>query len=163
MPNTDAAGHGQALTVLVGANRAINLLIRDGGIEGVVVRLGGKGFGQVEDLGDNRLKAGAAVPDKRLAAAALEAGLGGFSFYHGIPGAIGGALRMNAGANGTETTDRLVEVRAMDRQGNFHTLSHADMGYSYRHSEVPKDLIFTSVIFKFFQYLGHQSFMACSQ
>ncbi len=125
-----------------------NLLVRDGGIEGVVIRLSGRGFGHVKELGDNRVYAGAAVPDKRLAAAALEAGLGGFEFYHGIPGAIGGALRMNAGANGTETTDRVVEVHALDRQGNRHVLSHADMGYSYRHSKAPKQLIFTGAVFE---------------
>jgi len=125
-----------------------NLLVRDGGIEGVVIRLSGKGFGQVEQVSDTRLKAGAAVPDKRLAGAALEAGLGGFAFYHGIPGAIGGALRMNAGANGTETTDRVVEVHALDRQGAKHVLSHRDMGYSYRHSSAAKDLIFTSAVFE---------------
>ena len=125
-----------------------NLLVRDGGIDGVVIRLSGRGFGNVEELGNNRLYAGAATPDKRLAAAALEAGLGGFEFYHGIPGAIGGALRMNAGANGTETTDRVVEVHAIDRQGNRHVLSHDEMGYSYRHSEAPRDLIFTGAIFE---------------
>ena len=125
-----------------------NLLVRDGGVEGVVIRLSGKGFGQVEELGGNRLKAGAACPDKRVAGAALEAGLGGFEFYHGIPGAIGGALRMNAGANGTETTDRVVEVHALDRYGNKHVLSHGDMGYSYRHSEADKNLIFTSAVFE---------------
>ena len=125
-----------------------NLLVRDGGIEGVVIRLSGKGFGQVETVSETRLRAGAATPDKRLASAALEAGLGGFAFYHGIPGAIGGALRMNAGANGTETTDRVVEVHALDRQGNKHVLSHADMGYSYRHSGASKDLIFTSAVFE---------------
>ncbi|MEM8749120.1 MAG: UDP-N-acetylmuramate dehydrogenase [Pseudomonadota bacterium] len=125
-----------------------NLLVRDGGIEGVVIRLSGKGFGTVERVANDQLRAGAAVPDKRLAAAALDAGLGGFAFYHGIPGAVGGALRMNAGANGTETTDRLIEVRAIDRQGEFHTLSHDDMGYSYRHSSADKDLIFVSALFQ---------------
>ena len=125
-----------------------NLLVRDGGIEGVVIRLSGKGFGQVETVSETRLRAGGATPDKRLAAAALEAGLGGFAFYHGIPGAIGGALRMNAGANGTETTDRVVEVHALDRQGNKHILSHADMGYSYRYSGTSKDLVFTSAVFE---------------
>ncbi|MDD9909169.1 MAG: UDP-N-acetylmuramate dehydrogenase [Ahrensia sp.] len=123
-----------------------NLLVRDGGIDGVVIRLSGKGFGAIERLEGNRLRVGAAVPDKRIAAAALEHGLGGFAFYHGIPGAMGGALRMNAGANGAETTQRMVEVRAIDRQGNPHTLSHADMGYSYRHSEVSSELIFTSAV-----------------
>ena len=125
-----------------------NLLVRDGGIEGVVIRLSGRGFGKIENLGDNKLYGGAAVPDKRFAAAALEAGLGGFEFYHGIPGAIGGALRMNAGANGIETTDRVVEVHALDRQGKRHVLSHANMGYSYRHSGVGKNLIFTGAVFE---------------
>ncbi len=125
-----------------------NLLARDGGIEGVVIRLGGKGFGQIEHVGNNRIKAGAAIPDKRVAATALEAGLGGFEFYHGIPGAIGGALRMNAGANGVETTNRVVEVAALDRDGNRHVLSHEDMGYAYRSSKADKELIFTSAVFE---------------
>ena len=125
-----------------------NLLVRDGGIEGVVIRLSAKGFGGIENIGDQKLRAGAAVPDKRLAAAARDAEIGGFAFYHGIPGALGGALRMNAGANGTETTDRVVEVRAIDRDGNIHTLTHADMGYSYRHSSASQELIFTSAIFQ---------------
>ncbi len=125
-----------------------NLLVRDGGIEGVVVRLSSKGFGQVEKVSDTRLLSGAAVPDKRLAAKAHEAGLGGFEFYHGIPGGIGGALRMNAGANGTETTNRVVEVHALDRAGNQHILTHADMGYTYRHSAADAGLIFTKAIFE---------------
>lgn len=127
-----------------------NLLVREGGIDGFVVRLSAKGFGEVEAISPTRLKAGAATPDKRVAAAALEAGLGGFHFYHGIPGGIGGALRMNAGANGVETRERVVEVRALDRQGNAHVLSNADMGYAYRHSSAPKDLIFTSAVFEGF-------------
>ncbi|MEM9676631.1 MAG: UDP-N-acetylmuramate dehydrogenase [Pseudomonadota bacterium] len=125
-----------------------NLLVRDGGIEGVVIRLSGKGFGHVERVSDTRLKAGAAVPDKKLAAEALAAGLGGFEFYHGIPGAIGGALRMNAGANGGETTQLVKEVHALDRTGKAHVLSHADMGYAYRHSGASKDLIFTHAVFE---------------
>jgi len=127
-----------------------NLLVRDGGVEGVVIRLSAKGFGQVEHVSDTQLSVGTAVPDKRLAAKALEHGLGGFAFYHGIPGAIGGALRMNAGANGAETTQRVVEVHAIDRQGNKHVLSHEDMGYSYRHSAVSPDLIFTRAVFEGF-------------
>lgn len=123
-----------------------NLLVRDGGLEGVVIRLSARGFGQVEAIGDNCLRAGAAVPDKKTAAVAFEAGLGGFEFYHGIPGAIGGALRMNAGANGTETTNRVVEVRAVDRKGDVHIFNHAQMGYSYRHSAAAPDLIFTSAV-----------------
>ena len=125
-----------------------NLLVRDGGIEGVVIRLSAKGFGAVEQVSGTRLRAGAAVLDKKLAAAALDAGIGGFAFYHGIPGGIGGALRMNAGANGTETTQRVVEVTAIDRQGRRHVLSHDDMGYTYRHSAAAPDLIFTSAVFE---------------
>ncbi|MBR7651368.1 UDP-N-acetylmuramate dehydrogenase [Brucella oryzae] len=125
-----------------------NLLVRDGGVPGFVVRLSAKGFGEVEQVSDTRLRAGAATPDKRVAAAALEAGLAGFHFYHGIPGGIGGALRMNAGANGVETRERVVEVRALDRKGEVHVLSNADMGYAYRHSSASPDLIFTSVLFE---------------
>jgi UDP-N-acetylmuramate dehydrogenase len=123
-----------------------NLLVRDGGIPGFVVRLSAKGFGEARALSDTRIQAGAATPDKRVAATALEAGIGGFHFYHGIPGALGGALRMNAGANGVETRERVVEVRALDREGRLHVLSNADMGYAYRHSSVPADFIFTSAV-----------------
>ncbi|RWB22578.1 MAG: UDP-N-acetylmuramate dehydrogenase [Mesorhizobium sp.] len=125
-----------------------NLLVRDGGISGFVVRLSAKGFGEAEATGPTTIKAGAATPDKRVAAVAYEAGIGGLHFYHGIPGAVGGALRMNAGANGVETRERVVEVRALDRTGNVHTLSNADMGYAYRHSSAPGGLIFTSATFE---------------
>ena len=125
-----------------------NLLVREGGIGGFAVRLSAKGFGAVEAIGDNRIRAGAAAPDKRLAAAALNAGIGGFHFYHGIPGGVGGALRMNAGANGRETRERAVEVVAYDRKGERRTLSNADMGFSYRHCAASEDLIFTSAVFE---------------
>ena len=125
-----------------------NLMVRDGGIPGFVVRLSAKGFGEATAVSETRIEAGAITPDKRVAAVALEAGIAGFHFYHGIPGAIGGALRMNAGANGVETKDRVVEVRALDRKGNRHVLTNADMGYSYRHSDAPEDLIFTSALFE---------------
>ncbi|WP_343314682.1 UDP-N-acetylmuramate dehydrogenase [Brucella sp. BE17] len=125
-----------------------NLLVRDGGIPGFVVRLSAKGFGEVARVSDTQLRAGTATPDKRLAAAALDAGLAGFHFYHGIPGGLGGALRMNAGANGVETRERVVEVRALDRMGDIHVLSNAEMGYAYRHSSVAPDLIFTSALFE---------------
>ncbi len=127
-----------------------NLLVRDGGIPGFVVRLSAKGFGDAAVVAPNRIRAGTALPDKRLAAVAYEAGLGGFHFYHGIPGAIGGALRMNAGANGVETRERVVEVHALDRQGKCHVLGNADMGYAYRHSAAPADFIFTSAVFEGF-------------
>ncbi|MEO3385514.1 UDP-N-acetylmuramate dehydrogenase [Mesorhizobium sp. CAU 1741] len=121
-----------------------NLLVRECGIRGVVIRLSAKGFAGVEAGEGTRLVVGAATPDKRVAAAALEAGIGGFHFYHGIPGAIGGALRMNAGANGVETRERVVSVRALDRGGDVHVLTNAQMGYAYRHSAAAKDLIFVS-------------------
>ena len=127
-----------------------NLLVRDGGIPGFVIRLSAKGFGEAEVISPTRIRAGTACPDKRVAALAHEAGIGGFHFYHGIPGAIGGALRMNAGANGVETRERVVEVRAVDRKGAIHVLTNAQMGYAYRHSSAPKDLIFTSAIFEGF-------------
>ncbi|HSG95459.1 MAG TPA: UDP-N-acetylmuramate dehydrogenase, partial [Afifellaceae bacterium] len=125
-----------------------NLLVRDGGVEGVVVRLSARGFGQVAIEDGKRIRAGAALADRRLAAHALEAGLGGFAFYHGIPGGLGGALRMNAGANEAETRERVVEVTAIDRRGERHILSNAAMGYSYRHSEAPDDLIFVEAVFQ---------------
>ncbi|WP_102958942.1 UDP-N-acetylmuramate dehydrogenase [Mangrovicella endophytica] len=131
------------LTVGIGSN----LLVREGGIPGVVIRLSAKGFGTAEAISETAIRAGAATPDKRVAAVAHEAGIGGFHFYHGIPGSIGGALRMNAGANGVETRERVREVRALDRAGNLHVLSNADMGYAYRFSAAPGDLIFTSAIF----------------
>ena len=134
----------QLMVVGIGSN----LLVRDGGLRGFVIRLSAKGFGNTEIVSPTQIRAGAATPDKRLAALALEAGIGGFHFYPGIPGGVGGALRMNAGANGVETRERVVEVRALDRQGNVHILSNADMGYSYRHTTAPKGLIFTSALFE---------------
>ncbi|MCV3764612.1 UDP-N-acetylmuramate dehydrogenase [Rhizobium sp. TRM95796] len=125
-----------------------NLLVRDGGIKGVVLRLSAKGFGDVELVGENRIRAGAICPDKNIAAMALDHGVGGFAFYYGIPGSIGGALRMNAGANGSETRERVVEIEAVTRKGDRVTLSNADMNYSYRHSAPPEGLIFTHGLFE---------------
>jgi UDP-N-acetylmuramate dehydrogenase len=124
-----------------------NLLVRDGGIRGVVIRLG-RGFADLQALPGCHLRAGTAVPDVKVARAAADAGIAGLAFYRGIPGSIGGALRMNAGAHGTETTNVLVEARAVDRQGNIRVLSHADMGFTYRHCAVPPDWIFTSALFQ---------------
>ncbi len=122
-----------------------NLLVRDGGIEGVVIRLG-RGFNDIAIEG-NHLRAGAAVPDVRVAQAAAQAGLAGLSFYRGVPGAVGGALRMNAGAYGRETKDVLVEARAVDRRGKSLVLANADFGFAYRHSKAPADLVFTQALF----------------
>ena len=122
-----------------------NLIVRDGGVAGVVIRLG-RGFGDVSVEGVN-LRAGAAVPDVKVARAAQEAGLSGLSFLRGIPGSVGGALRMNGGAYGREIKDALVEARAVDRSGKVHCLSNADMAFSYRHSGVPDDYVFTQALF----------------
>jgi UDP-N-acetylmuramate dehydrogenase len=124
-----------------------NLLVRDGGLPGVVIRLG-RGFASVTTEDGHRVRAGTAVPDVKVARAAAEAGIAGLAFYRGIPGSIGGALHMNAGAHGRETKDVLIEVRAVDRNGNGHTLSLADMGFTYRHSAVPEDFILTQALFQ---------------
>jgi UDP-N-acetylmuramate dehydrogenase len=124
-----------------------NLLVRDGGIPGVVVRLG-RGFSEIKAEPSHRLRAGTGVPDVKLARAAADAAVSGLAFYRGIPGSIGGALRMNAGAHGRETKDVLVEARAIDRQGNTHVLTLADMQFGYRHCGVPPDWIFTEAVFQ---------------
>lgn len=123
-----------------------NLIVRDGGVAGVVVRLGGKAFSFVETDGV-QVRAGAAALDAAVARRAAEAGIAGLEFYRGVPGAIGGALRMNAGCYGAETKDVLVEAVALDRKGRRVVLSNADMGFSYRHAEAPEDLIFTQATF----------------
>jgi UDP-N-acetylmuramate dehydrogenase len=124
-----------------------NLLVRDGGLPGIVIRLG-RGFSAVNAEPGSRVRAGTAVPDVKVARAAAEAGVAGLAFYRGIPGSVGGALRMNAGAHGRETKDALVEARAVDRKGNIHTLSLADMGFTYRHASVPDDFILTEALFQ---------------
>src|SRR5690606_13039296 len=98
-------------------------------------------------VAEDSIRAGTAVPDVKVARAAQEAGLAGLSFLRGIPGAVGGALRMNGGAYGRETKDALVSVRAVDRAGRLHVLTSADMRYSYRHCGAAEDLIFTEATF----------------
>ncbi len=127
-----------------------NLLIRDGGIDGVVIRMSAKGFGSVELLGDHKLRVGTALPDVKVATAAAEAGIDGLTFYRGIPGGIGGALYMNAGCYGTETRQRMVELRAVTRDGEIATLTNADMGYLYRKSNGPRGAVFTSAVYQGF-------------
>ncbi len=124
-----------------------NLLVRDGGIDGVVIRLG-RGFNEIKVEDGSRLRVGTAVPDVKVARAAADAGIAGLSFYRGIPGGIGGALRMNGGAHGTETCDVLVEARAVDRAGKIHVVPVADMHYAYRHCGAPDDYIFTEALFQ---------------
>ena len=125
-----------------------NLLIRDGGLDGVVIRLSARGFGAVEVLDGSRIRVGAALPDVKVATAAAEAGIDGLTFYSGIPGGIGGALYMNAGCYGTETRDRMVELRAVTRQGEIVTLTNADMDYRYRKSNGPRGAVFISAVYQ---------------
>ena len=124
-----------------------NLIVRDGGVPGVVIRLSPRGFGEVKAEGDT-IRAGTAALDKRVAEAAAAANIGGLEFYFGIPGSIGGALRMNAGANGGETKDVLVEARGVTRSGERVTFSNADMKFVYRNSGVDTSVIFTSALYR---------------
>ncbi len=125
-----------------------NLLIRDGGLDGVVIRLSARGFGKIEVLDDHRIRVGTALPDVKVATAAAEAGIDGLTFYRGIPGGIGGALYMNAGCYGTETRDRMVELTAVLRSGEVQTLTNADMAYRYRKSNGPRGAVFTSAVYQ---------------
>jgi UDP-N-acetylmuramate dehydrogenase len=124
-----------------------NLLVRDGGLPGVVIRLG-RGFAQTSIEPEQKIRVGAAVPDVKLARAAADGAIAGLAFYRGIPGSIGGALRMNAGAHGRETQEVLLEARGVDRQGRMQRLACADLKFSYRHCGVPEDFIFTEALYQ---------------
>ena len=124
-----------------------NLIVRDGGVPGVVIRLGRR-FGEVKVEEGTRIRAGTAVPDVKVSRAAQEAAITGLAFFRGIPGAIGGALRMNGGAYGRETKDALIEARGVDRQGRVRVFANVDMHYTYRHCGAPDDVIFTQALFQ---------------
>jgi UDP-N-acetylmuramate dehydrogenase len=124
-----------------------NLIVRDGGLPGVVIRLAPRGFGEASAQGEI-VSAGAAALDKRVAETAAAANLGGLEFFFGIPGTIGGALRMNAGANGAETKDVLCEASGVGRDGKKHVFSNAEMKFVYRNSGVDPSIIFTSARFQ---------------
>jgi UDP-N-acetylmuramate dehydrogenase len=124
-----------------------NLIVRDGGLPGAVIRLSPRGFGDISAQGDI-VAAGAAALDKRVAETAAAAGLAGLEFFFGIPGTIGGALRMNAGANGAETKDVLVEAVGIGRDGGKRIFGNAEMKFVYRHSGVDPSMIFTSARFQ---------------
>jgi UDP-N-acetylmuramate dehydrogenase len=131
------------LTVLgVGSN----LLVRDGGVPGVVIRLG-EPFAKLE-ITEHEVAAGAGISNLKLANVARDAGMAGFEFLSGIPGSLGGSLRMNAGAYGAEIADVTASVEALDRDGNRHVIAKTEMGFSYRHSSVADDLIFVSAILR---------------
>jgi len=140
------AGLDAAMPVLV-VGLGSNLLVRDGGIAGIVIRLG-KAFSDIAIEPGLRVRAGAGAPDVKVARAAAEAGIAGLSFLRGIPGAIGGALRMNGGAYGGETKDVLVEARGLTRAGATVSFTNAEMGFTYRHTAVPEDVIFTKALFE---------------
>jgi UDP-N-acetylmuramate dehydrogenase len=123
-----------------------NLLVRDGGIPGVTIRLS-SAFGKVSVEG-TRVRAGAAALDAAVARAAADAGIAGLEFLRGIPGTIGGALRMNAGCYGREIKDVLVEATAIDGKGERRTLTLADMAFTYRHTGAPEDIIFIEAVFQ---------------
>ena len=123
-----------------------NLLIRDGGIPGVVIRLP-SAFGKIEKIDGTRIRAGAAALDAAVARAAADAGIAGLEFLRGIPGTIGGALTMNAGCYGTETKDVFVEAHAIDAAGKLIMLGSDEMGFTYRHSK-PQGLIYVDAVLK---------------
>ena len=123
-----------------------NVILRDGGVPGVVVKLG-RGFGGIAVESGCRLRAGAAVPDVKVARAAAEAGIDGLAFFRGIPGSVGGALRMNAGAHGGETMDVLVEARGVLRDGTVRVFSRDEMGFGYRRCSAPAGVVFTQALF----------------
>jgi len=124
-----------------------NLIVRDGGVPGVIIRLG-RGFNEVKIEDGQRIRAGAAMLDVKVAREAQKAGIAGLAFYSGIPGSIGGALRMNGGAYGGETKDVLIEARGVDRTGKPKIYTNAEMEFSYRHCGVSEDVIFTSALFR---------------
>jgi UDP-N-acetylmuramate dehydrogenase len=124
-----------------------NLIVRDGGMPGVVIRLSPRGFGESSATGDV-VSAGTAALDKRVAEVAAGANLTGLEFFFGIPGTIGGALRMNAGANGGETKDVLIEATGVGRDGKKHVFTNAEMKFVYRHSGIEASIIFTSARFR---------------
>jgi UDP-N-acetylmuramate dehydrogenase len=130
--------------VVIGAGS--NLIVRDGGVPGVVIRLG-RGFNDVK-VEEQRVTIGTAMLDVMVARAAQAAGVAGLAFLSGIPGTVGGALRMNGGAYGGETKDVFIEARGVDRHGNVRTFSNGDMSFSYRHCGVPDDVTFTSAVFQ---------------
>ena len=136
---------GELAVYVVGVGS--NLIVRDGGMPGVVIRLSPRGFGEISAEGEV-VSAGTAALDKRVAEVAASANLSGLEFFFGIPGTVGGALRMNAGANGAETRDILMEATGIGRDGNKLQFSHADMNFAYRNSGVDASVVFTSARFR---------------
>jgi UDP-N-acetylmuramate dehydrogenase len=136
---------GELAVYVVGVGS--NLIVRDGGMPGVVIRLSPRGFGETS-AEDDIVRAGTAALDKRVAEIAASANIGGLEFFFGIPGTVGGALRMNAGANGAETRDVLIEATGIGRDGRKLQFGHADMKFAYRNSGVDASVVFTSARFR---------------
>lgn len=124
-----------------------NTIIRDAGLKGLTIRLG-RGFSELKQIDDVTIYAGAKALDKSLARFAGEAGIDGLSFYSGIPGTIGGALKMNAGCYGTETKDVLVEAYGVTLSGEERTFTPQDLQMRYRHTQLPPDVIMTGALFR---------------
>ena len=125
-----------------------NLIVRDRGVEGVVIRLAGRAFAQIEPLGDGKIKTGAGALDSMVAKGAAKAGIAGLEFYVGVPGTIGGALTMNAGCYGRETKDVLVEATVLTRGGERVSIPASEFGFTYRRNALPPDLIFLDATFQ---------------
>ncbi|MEO5493991.1 MAG: UDP-N-acetylmuramate dehydrogenase [Sphingomonas sp.] len=132
---------------VMGLGLGSNMIVRDGGVPGVVVRLG-KAFAKVERLDDTTLKCGGGAPGILVTSTARDAGIGGLEFMRSIPGTVGGFVRMNGGAYGREVKDVLVECEVVLREGEMRTLSLGDLGYTYRHSELPEGAIVVSATFR---------------
>jgi UDP-N-acetylmuramate dehydrogenase len=124
-----------------------NLIIRDGGLPGVVIRLG-RAFGGIGILDGNRVRAGAAALDAHVAKRAANAGISGLEFLRTIPGAVGGAVKMNAGCYGSYAADVVTEVTAVDRAGSRLTLLRDDIRFAYRSSAIPDDMVITSAVLR---------------
>lgn len=126
-----------------------NVIIRDGGVDGVVIRLAGKTFAEIHvDTESNQIIAGPGALDSMVARAAAKAGLAGLEFYAGIPGTIGGALTMNAGCYGRETKDVLVTAWGFDRTGEMRVFDNADFGFTYRHTEIDPSIVWMQAVFQ---------------
>lgn len=137
-----SATDGPVMAIGVGSN----LLVRDGGIDGTVIRLG-RGFNEITVEG-NRIRAGSAALDAKVATAAADAGIAGVEFLRGVPGTIGGAVRMNAGCYGTETKNRLIEARVALRDGTIRSFTNAELGFAYRHCGLPEDAVVIDATFE---------------
>jgi UDP-N-acetylmuramate dehydrogenase len=122
-----------------------NLLVRDGGFRGVAIRLG-KGFQGISIESGHRLRVGAGTADVKVARVAADASIDGFAFLRGIPGSMGGAVRMNCGAYGSEIRDVFETARGVDRNGNIHIFDRSSIQFSYRKCDAPKTIIFTEVV-----------------